>query len=136
MSCGSKVQHLQMIEKVIERLAGNSSQLKRWCVALVAGAVALSLADGFKFVIPATWALVLLMWALDSMYLRDERRYRLLYDEVRLKGEGEIDFSMDVRRIGDRSTEAMQCFLSRTECWFYSGILVWTVALFLFASAF
>ena len=41
----TKIAHLQMIQAIITRLAGNSFMIKRWSVALVAALLALAAAS-------------------------------------------------------------------------------------------
>ena len=85
-----KVEHLNIIESVITRMAGDSLQIKCWCLAIVSAAIVIS-----RSVIIAACVLpVMLFCYLDVKYLSLEKAYRNLYDEVRQKDESEIDFSM------------------------------------------
>jgi hypothetical protein len=72
--------HLNMLQAVITRLAGNSSSCKTWCLAVV-GAM-LGLAGSTK--VPNVALLAVLPGALfallDSMYLARERLYRILFN--------------------------------------------------------
>jgi hypothetical protein len=83
----SKVKHLELIQGVINRLAGNSFLLKSWTVTLTAALFVLS-AQGsditFAFVAPFS---TLTFWGLDAYYLRQERLYRLLYNHVAVESE-------------------------------------------------
>ena len=90
-----KIQHLQMIQGVINRMASNSFMLKGWAVTLVAGVFALASkeTDGRYFLI--AFIPILVFWGLDSYYLLQERLYRYLYKEVLKKSENEIDFSLN-----------------------------------------
>lgn len=78
----SKIKHLELIQGVISRLAENSFLLKGWNVTLVAALFALA-AQGtditFAFIAPFA---ALAFWGLDAYYLRQERLYRQLYEEV------------------------------------------------------
>lgn len=89
------LKHLEFIQNVVTRMARNSFFLKGWSVTLVSATFALSLS------IPSIWiVLVALLPALafsvlDAYYLRQERLFRKLYDDVRQRPR-EIDaFSMN-----------------------------------------
>src|ERR1700693_1948280 len=81
-------EHLKMIQEIINRLATCSFQLKGWIVALKGEAHPIYL---FVPALP-----VIAFCLLDAWYLRHERLFRGLYDDVRCK-EGVADFSMDAR---------------------------------------
>jgi hypothetical protein len=71
---------------------------------------------------------VIAFWLLDAWYLRQERLFRRLYDEVRLK-EGAADFSMDTRPFRRVVGSVMQVALSRTLLLFYGPVLIVLVLL-------
>ena len=85
-----KIDHLNIIESVITRMAGTSLQIKCWSLAIVSAAIVLSRSA----IIVACVLPVMLFCYLDVNYLSLEKAYRNLYDEVRLKDDSEIDFSM------------------------------------------
>ena len=117
----AKIQHLQMIQSVISRMAGNSFLLKGWAVTLIAGIFALLSNDIEELYFLIAYIPILIFWGLDSYYLCQERRYRKLYDLVRLKEDTHIDFSMNISTddITDEKTSYRNCILSVTELWFY-----------------
>ena len=93
----AKLKHLEMIQGVINRLASDSFRIKGWTVVLVAALIAVLTREGridFSYV---AFLPVLLFWGLDGYFLWQERRFRALYDFVRVKDESEIDYSMDIR---------------------------------------
>jgi hypothetical protein len=75
-----ETKHLEFIQGIISRLAGNSFQLKGWNVALATAAVGLAAAKDSRptlavlSIVPA-----LAFWFLDAYYLSEENRYRTLY---------------------------------------------------------
>ena len=79
----AEIKHLEMIQSVINRLAGNSFSMKGWSITLVAALFALAAKD--TNVRYAALALLpgLCFWGLDAYYLREERLFRKLYDAVR-----------------------------------------------------
>ena len=90
-----KVDHLNMIESVITRMASNSLQIKCWCLAIVGAAIVLSRSA----IIAACILPVILFCYLDVNYISLEKSYRNLYDEVRQKDDSDIDFSMHFKPV-------------------------------------
>lgn len=117
----NKRHHLDIIQSAIQRMASNSFALKGWAVTLVAGIFALSSKDADKMYFLITYVPVLVFWGLDAYYLRQERLYRALYNEVRTKGESQIDFDMntDLHKLQSEQTAYCSCLFSTTELWFY-----------------
>ena len=77
-----KVKHLELTQTVINRMASNSFLLKGWTVTLVAALFALSASDSnIVFSILALFP-ALAFWGLDAYYLRQERLFRKLYEEI------------------------------------------------------
>jgi len=81
--------HLEIIQSVITRMASNSFLLKGWSVTLTAALFALAAKDSnLNFVFVALLP-VLSFWGLDAYYLRQERLFRKLYDDLRLASSEE-----------------------------------------------
>jgi hypothetical protein len=78
-----ETKHLEFIQAIISRLAGNSFQMKGWNVALATAAVGFAAAKDSKptlavlAVVPA-----LAFWFLDAYYLTLETLYRDLYKKA------------------------------------------------------
>ncbi len=90
-----KVKHLELIQGVINRMAGNSFTIKGWGTALIAAILAFLAKDGRP---QYAWIAILptiVFWFLDAYYLSLERAYRGLYDSVRGGFVGA--FTMDTR---------------------------------------
>lgn len=115
-----KIKHLELIQGIINRLSSNSFMLKGWAVTLVAGIFAISSKDADKMYFLVAYIPVIVFWVLDAYYLRQERLYRCLYDEVRTKQETEIDFSLDPSSLkNEKEDDFLSSLLSKTECGFY-----------------
>lgn len=89
----SKLKHLEFIQNVITRMNTNSFLLKGWCVTLVSALFALAAKDANVNYVLVSYIAIPSFWILDGYYLSQERQYRALYDEVRVKSD--TDFSMD-----------------------------------------
>src|SRR5215467_8708030 len=93
----SNLKHLEFLQAVISRMAGNSFLLKGWSVTLAAALFALAAKDANLKLIVLAYYPILVFWVLDGFFLSQERLYRALYDKVRALPEANIDFSMDTR---------------------------------------
>lgn len=120
------VKHLEMIQGVINRMAANSFDLKRWSVLLAAAFIAISWRPEARSHVALLAPLsVLIFWCLDSHYLRQERMYRKLYDRVRVREH--TDYSMDTREF-TQGTTIGSAFFSVTLGIFYMGLMGTMVA--------
>ena len=79
----TETKHLEFIEQIVNRLAGNSFQMKGWNVALATAAVGFAAAKDSH---PRAAALAVVpaiaLWFLDGYYLALETLYRDLYSSV------------------------------------------------------
>lgn len=90
-----KLKHLEMIQGVINRMAGNSFLLKGWSVTLTSALFALAAKDSNPFFVYLAYFPCATFWSLDGYFLRQERLYRKLYQAVSKKQPVDIDFSMN-----------------------------------------
>ena len=119
-----KLAHLQLVQTVIGRMAGNSFSIKGWSVTLVAALFALAAVDDINeaFVYLA-YLPALMFWALDAHFLRQERLFRKLYDHVRLLAVEKIDFSMDTAAFDPTVASTSRIALSPTLRLFHGTLL-------------
>lgn len=127
-----KIRYLEMLQSIVTRMAANSFNLKSWTVTLVAGILALSsnkANTGYLFI---TFIPIIGFWFLDTYYLQLERRYRALFDFIRINELAEINFNLnpkDIQNESDKSLQYFSCFFSKSECLFYLplGVIVGVV---------
>ena len=119
-----KLKHLEFIQGVINRLATNSFQMKGWSVVLVAAILVLLARESHLEAAYIALLPIVLFWALDGYFLRQERLYRALYDHVRTLEEAQIDFAMNVApfRTGYRHSW-LGATLSRTLLFFHGSLM-------------
>lgn len=121
--------HLQMLQAVITRMAGNSFLIKGWTLTIVAAVFALAI-DGKQ---PSLAVVALLpavgFWLLDSYYLRQERLFRALYDRVRGTAQDAVDFSMDTAPFQPAVQGLLRTALSKTEAGFHGPIVLVVIIL-------
>lgn len=112
--------HLEFVQGVIDRLARSSFIVKGWALTVVAAVYGFAVnQDDWNLALVAVLPTIG-FWFLDAYYLHGERKYRKLYDDIRL---GEVtDYSMDVHTHGGKK-EWLKAAFSLTLSVFY-GIAV------------
>ncbi len=119
-----KLKHLEMIQAVISRMAGNSFLLKGWSVTLAAAVIALAAnKDSHALLTLIALLPVVMFWLLDGYYLHQERLFRKLYDHVRLQDDDAVDFSMDTSSFLDDVDTVSQVRMSDTLKYFYLPVI-------------
>lgn len=125
-----KIEYLQMIQEPIGRMSTASAIFKGFTATIVAGLSAIAYGDVNMWILGLSFIPVLLFALLDVYYLRLERKYRYLYEQVRL-GCREIDFSMDLTNdLKAAKARLADCVLSPSILLFYLPITVILVAIF------
>ena len=118
-----KLAHLELIQGVIDRLAGNSFLIKGWSVVLVSALFALAAgSDKPVFAYIACFPAISL-WILDGYFLWQERLYRALFDYVRVLDDTMIDFSMDTSIVKKRGRRWRNVVFSTTLLLFHGTIV-------------
>lgn len=123
-----KLKHLDYIQAAIARMASNSFLVKRWCIVVVASVVYLALKSDSIFLAMSALTLPISLFAsFDLYFLRLERLFRALYNDVRIRKC--TDFSMDVCPF--RKQETLRIAARRPVFWaFYGGLaIVWACGL-------
>jgi len=129
-----KLKHLEFIQNVVSRMAGNLFYLRGWVITLLAGILVLltKIGDG-KLPIIFLTLMVVLFWLYDGYFLSMERMYRDLYDKVRIMKEEDIDFSMDFTEFRKyKKNSIVFCIFSPTLRYFYGPLLIAALYVILF----
>lgn len=123
-----QIKHLEFVQGVISRMAGNSFLLKGWCVTLVAALFALAAQGANQW-----YALVgllpgLVFWGLDAYYLRQERLFRKLYDAVR-RGELDTDrYCMNTQPYSGHVQSVWRTAWSLSVGWLHGAVVIAVLA--------
>lgn len=118
-----KHKHLEFVQAAVNRMAGNLFLLKGWSITLIAALFALAAKDSNQFYILIAYFPLFIFWSLDGYFLSQERKFRALYDHVRLLKESEIDFSMDTSRFRNEPRNTwVGAMSSRTLVIYYGGL--------------
>lgn len=120
-----KIAHLTMLQGVIARMGANSFTLKALSASFGSGAVAvMATADkpspyyAFAAVIP-----IVMFWMMDAQYLKYERAYRRLFDQVR-RGEHVDPYCMDPSPFMGQIGHVARLALSWSVAAFYIAIMI------------
>lgn len=125
----NKLKHLELIQAVVTRMSSNSFLLKAWSVTLIAALFALAAKDANHVYVLIAYIPVCIFWGLDGYFLSHERRFRSLYDEVRLKSDTEINFNMNPMDSEMHIVLWAKALFSVTLIAFYVPLIVLTVVI-------
>lgn len=92
---GNRIKHMEMIQAVVARLAGNSFLMKGWALTLTGAFLGFAVNSKDTGIAAAALLPILAFWTLDAYYLRAERLFRALYDRVRSSADAVEPFFMD-----------------------------------------
>jgi hypothetical protein len=88
--------HLQFIQGAITRMSDASASIKRHAIVVALAVLGSAQLSHQKILVVAGIAITLVFALLDASYLRRERGFRLLYDEVRTEpADKVVDFRMN-----------------------------------------
>ena len=125
-----RIAYLQMIQGPIDRMSTSSAVFKGFTATLVAGISALSFSNINQWVLILSLSPILCFAFLDLFYLRLERRYRYLYNQVRLNHHP-IDFDLTPPKVKEiklkeKKTNAriVRCILSTSIIGFYFPMII------------
>lgn len=123
----NKNKHLDFIHNTINRMSGNSFLIKGWTISIIS--VLFIFTDkelNEEFLLISILAVVV-FWYLNAFFLQHERKFRAVYDKVRLLSEGEIDFSMSTDDFKNGKFSLLSAFFGKTIWPLYFGILTMIV---------
>lgn len=118
-----KLKHLDFIHNTINRMSYNSFLIKGWTISIVSVIFLFSEDKMNEKFLGITILAVILFWYLNSFFLQQERKFRALYDEVRLQQEDEIDFSMSTTNFKNGKYSLLNCIFGKTLWPLYLAII-------------
>lgn len=122
-----KIKHLEFIQLVITRMNINSFLLRGWSVTLVAALFAFAAKDTNIDYVLITYISTPLFWLLDGYYLSQERKYRDLYNIIRKRDDGHIDFDMNATITNNKKNGWLLSTFSITQMIFYGTLITITL---------
>lgn len=118
----NKRKHLEFVQNIVNRLSTNSFLLKGWSVALVSALFALASFESRREFLFLAYIPVVIFWGLDGYCLWQERLFRKLYEEIRLRDENVTDFDMSTERV-EKNVTWPAAVLSKTLLAFHGSIV-------------
>ena len=121
---GAWLKHLEFIQAVITRLANDSFLMKGWALT-VAGAFYGFAVKGTNWKLAAIGLMpVLIFWGLDAYFLRQERLFRGLYDQVRQRNPRIEPFAMNAAAYASGVASWARTLVSQTLAPFYGPVFL------------
>ena len=105
-----KKEYLQMLQEPICRMSTISAIFKGFSATIVAGISVISYATTNAWILGLSFLPVLAFTILDIYYLKLERKFRFLFEQVRLD-KHEIDFSMKL------TSDPLEIISARARTW-------------------
>ena len=132
----ARIHHLEIIQDVISRMANNSFLLKGWSITIVGALSALAASKDMNTgVIILALLPAILFWCLDGFYMRQERLFRQLYNDIVNSihhGNGnEVPlFCLDTRLCATKVKSGFRALFARSV-WPFHSTMVIAVILFI-----
>lgn len=129
-----RIKHMEMIQAVVTRLAGNSFLIKGWAITLTGALLGFALDRDDSDLAVAAFLPIVAFWGLDAYYLWAERLFRVLYDEVRKSAPAVEPFFMGATGKTFRSRDAARdvswprTLVRGTLIGFYTALIAATIA--------
>ena len=128
-----KKDYLQMLQEPICRMSTISAIFKGFAATIVAGISAISYSSTNIWVLGLSFLPVLAFAILDIYYLKLERKFRFLFNQVRMD-KHDIDFSMkltnDPLEIISAKARTLDCIKSPSIYLFYPLMLLILITVF------
>ena len=105
-----KKEYLQMLQEPICRMSTISAIFKGFAATIVAGISVISYSSTNAWILGLSFLPVLAFAVLDIYYLKLERKFRFLFEQVRLDKK-EIDFSMKL------TNDPLEIISARARTW-------------------
>ncbi len=119
----NKLKHLEFIQAAINRMATTSFLIKGWTITLAAGLIGFAVKEEKLEFLYLTFLVALIFWLLDSYFMKQERLFRSLYDEVRITTPEQVDFSMHTKHLRGGCNTMFQVMFSPIMAIFYFSIV-------------
>ena len=126
--------YFDIIQKIIKRMAKNSFSLKAWTLTIIAAVIALTLQNIQWLVFLMLSIIIPFFWALDSYYLKQERKFRSLWrvkvDEFNETNKIDRLYDLDISEIlVDKTVKIMRSF---SELLFYLPLMIFNISMMIY----
>ena len=110
----NKIKHLDYIHNTINRMSSISFIIKGWTISIVSILFIFSDGKMNKKMIIVTVLAVIVFWYLNGFFLQQERKFRGLYNKIRLLSDEKIDFSMSTEEFNGGKYSIWCCVFGKT----------------------
>ena len=122
------VKHLEFIQNVINRMSNNSFLLKGWNVTVSSAILALNISSPNPLFAIVALLSSLSFWGLDAYYLRQERLFRSLYDNLRVsattkKAKNVEVFSLNTDKYETQVPSWFRTLWSKSIIWLHGVVI-------------
>jgi hypothetical protein len=121
--------HLDLIQGVINRLAGNSFSVRTWAVGLIAVLGGLAAKDADAHLACALLFPAVCFWWLDAYYLRQEKLFRKLYEKAVAGDKHAPLYSLNTKPFEREVKGIGKVAFSPTVRWLHIPILLFVIGL-------
>jgi len=119
-----RLEHLKMVQGVISRMAQNSFLIKGWSVTLTVGVLAGAAASKDPRLALLALLPALVFWGLDAFYLRQERLFRALHENICAAfGKDPVTFSLDTKGVRHQATSWLRTLCAKTVFWLHAPLI-------------
>ncbi|GAA6479576.1 hypothetical protein ACG0Z4_10360 [Enterocloster aldenensis] len=121
------INHLQLIQEPIGRMSTTSAVYKGFSAAILAGMATASYTDINKWAMLIAFIPILSFLGLDVYYLRTEKKFRFLYEQVRNCGcapDYSVRTALQKQELKKAKAGIWDCLCSPSIWLFYVPILV------------
>jgi hypothetical protein len=127
-----RVKYLEMIQTVISRVANNGAALKNYCLTLVTAICGFSISLQRPLVAAMAFLPVIIFALLDAQYLKVERRFRGLFDQIAQEDWSTMPtFQIDLALTKTQQISFLAVLCSWSILIFYAPLAVAIVAIVL-----
>ena len=119
----NKNKHLEFIHNTINRMSGNSFLIKGWTISIISVLFIFTDKEMNEEFLLISIIAVIVFWYLNAFFLQQERKFRAVYDKVRILPDEEIDFSMSTDDFKKGKFSLLSAFFGKTIWPLYLGIL-------------
>lgn len=119
--------HLQILQGIIQRMAGNSTSCKAWCITIVSAILVLIADKGKPNLALLAFLPTFLFLALDAYYLAFEKAFRSSYNSFVKKlhsNELQVDDLFSVIPRGDMTNHQVEALKSFSIWGFYGALAI------------
>jgi hypothetical protein len=127
-----RVKHLEMVQAIVTRLANQGATIKNYCITVTTAICGFAITLHQPTVALLALFPLVVFGLLDAQFLRLERRFRALFDQIRNEDWGKSS-SFEINLHKSPKISYVRILFSWSILWFYAPIAVGVVIVVLIA---